>query len=125
MRRLLVALCLIAAAVPLVATATATPAAAADPFVARGSVEQLYTYGHTPGGTVTLLDGTDAVVDSGPADTAGAKLFRNVAPGGGYQVQTPAGTVGPLTVTSSDVNPPDSFYAQRALDGPCRRASGT
>ena len=97
MRRLLVALCLMATAVPLVA-ATATPAQAVDAH--RGSVEQVYSYGHTPGATVSLLDGANAVVDSGPADTAGAKLFRNVAPGSGYQVQTTDGTVGPLTVTS-------------------------
>lgn len=124
MRRLLVALCLMATAVPLVATATATPAVAVDAFTARGSVEQVYSYGHTPGATVSLLDGANAVVDSGPADTAGAKLFRNVAPGSGYQVQTTDGTVGPLTVTSSDVNPSDSFYAQRALDEPLAAGFG-
>ncbi len=124
MRRLFVALCLMATAVPLAVTATATPAVAVDAFTARGSVGQVYSYGHVSGATVELLDGTSAVVDSGTADTAGAKLFRDVVPGTGYQVRTTAGTVGPLTVTSSDVNPPDSFYAQRALDEPLAAGFG-
>jgi hypothetical protein len=124
MRRLLVALCLVATTVPVAAMASAPPAAAADPFIARGSVEQVYSSGHAPGATVSLLDASDAVVDSGPADSAGAKLFRDVAPGTGYQVQTPSGTVGPLTVTSSDVNPPGSFYDAEAAAHPLSAGYG-
>ena len=124
MRRLLVALCLVATTVPVAAMASAPPAAAADPFIARGSVEQVYSYGHAPGATVSLLDASNAVIDSGPADSAGAKLFRDVAPGTGYQVQTPSGTVGPLTVTSSDVNPPGSFYDAEAAAHPLSAGYG-
>jgi hypothetical protein len=72
MRRLLVALCLVATAVPVVALSATSPAAAAGPFTAAGSVEQVYSYGHTAGATVELLDSANAVVDSGPADAAGA-----------------------------------------------------
>jgi predicted acyl esterase len=124
MRRLLVALCLVAAAVPAAAISAATPAAAADPFTAKGSVEQVYSYGHAAGTTVQLLDSTNAVIDSGPADSAGAKLFRKVPPGSGYQVQTTAGTVGSITVTSSDENPAGSFYDAEAAAHPLSQGYG-
>jgi predicted acyl esterase len=47
-----------------------------------------------------------------------------VPPGSGYQVRTTAGTVGSLTVTSSDVNPPGSFYDAEAAAHPLSEGYG-
>ena len=128
MRRLLVALCLMATAVPVVATATATPAAAADPFTARGSVEQLYTYGHTPGTVITATGGDagpGSHSETGTADAKGALLFRDLAPGT-WSVSTSAGTVSGLAVTGSDPqwNPSPSKYDQLAADNPLSEGFG-
>jgi hypothetical protein len=124
MRRLLVALCLMATAVPLVATATASPAAAADPFTARGSVNQVYAYGLGVGTPVQLLNDSSVVVQSGTSDAQGALLFREVEAGAGYSVKTAAGTVSGLTVTDTSQNPPESFYAQNALSNPLSAGFG-
>lgn len=124
MRRLLVALCLMATAIPLVANATAAPAAAADPFTAKGSVNQVYAYGLGVGTSVELIDGTSTTVQTGTSDAQGALLFRDVTAGSGYSVRTAAGTVSGLTVTDKTQNPSDAFYAQRALDEPLAAGYG-
>ena len=127
MRRLLVALCLLATAVPLAAAstvATATPAAAADPFTARGSVNQVYAYDLGVGTSVELVNDSNVTVQTGTSDTQGALLFREVEAGSGYSVRTPAGTVSGLTVTDTSQNPSDAFYAQRALDEPLSAGYG-
>lgn len=133
MRRLLVVLGLAASGVPLALGSTnvasaapvqAAPAAVADPFTAGGSVEQVYSHGHAAGAPVELLDGSGTVIDQGVADTAGAKLFREVPPGGGYEVRTAAGSVGPLTVTSPDEHPSDAWYAEQAAAAPLAAGYG-
>ncbi|MCU1369456.1 MAG: putative hydrolase, CocE/NonD family [Ilumatobacteraceae bacterium] len=124
MRRLLVALCLMATAVPLVATATASPAAAADPFTAKGSVNQVYAYGLGVGTSVQLRNDSDVAVQTGTSDAQGALLFRDVEAGSGYSVQTSAGTVSDITVTDTTQNPPESFYAQNALANPISSGFG-
>jgi predicted acyl esterase len=88
----------------------AVPAAAAGSFSATGSIEQVSTSGHPAGATVELLDAGGAVLASGPADSQGAKLFRDLAPGPGYQVREGGTTVSGLTVLDPDVHPSDSFY---------------
>ncbi len=64
----------------LVALVFASSAAAAS-FDARGSVEQVYATGLTPGAEVTLLDSGDQVVETRNANDLGGILFRNVTPG--------------------------------------------
>ncbi|MFN8019666.1 MAG: CocE/NonD family hydrolase [Acidimicrobiales bacterium] len=86
------------------------PTAAAGSFTAKGSIEQVYTYGHPAGSTVELLDGSGTVLQSGTADTQGAKLFRDLAPGPGYQVREGGTTVSGLTVLDPNVHPDQSFY---------------
>jgi predicted acyl esterase len=113
-----------AAAIPMVAASTATPAAAADPFTARGSVNQVYAYGLGVGTTVELVNDSNVTVQTGTSDYQGALLFREVEAGSNYSVRTPAGTVSGLTVTDTSQNPPDSFYAQRALDEPLSAGYG-
>ncbi|WP_426574861.1 CocE/NonD family hydrolase [Aquihabitans sp. McL0605] len=124
MRRVLLVLCLLAVAGPLAASPSGPAAAAAPPFTASGSVEQVYAYGLGAGTPVQLLNSASTVVDSGTADTAGAYLFHKVTPGSGYQVATAAGTVGALTVTSTDEDPPDSFYANMAATQPISAGFG-
>lgn len=130
MRRLLVVLCLAASGVPLalaptnVAAAAPTQDAAAAPFTAGGSVEQVYSNGHAAGAVVELLDGDGTLVEEGVADAAGAKLFREVPPGPGYQVRTSAGTVADLTVTSPDEHPSESWYVEQAAAQPLAAGYG-
>lgn len=124
MRRLLVALCLVATAVPLAAAGAASPAAAADPFTAKGSVNQVYAYGLGTGTAVELVNDSNVTVQTGTSDAKGALLFREVDAGSGYSVRTAGGTVSGITVTDTSQNPPDSFYAQRALDEPLAAGFG-
>ena len=121
MRRLFVVLAILVAGVPL---AVSGPASAVVSFTARGSVQQVYTFGHAAGTTVELLGADDAVIDSGPADTAGAKLFEAVAPGSGYQVRVGATTVGGLTVTSPTNHPSDAWFTANATDNPLAAGFG-
>ncbi|MCU1499746.1 MAG: putative hydrolase, CocE/NonD family [Acidimicrobiales bacterium] len=122
MRRMLLALCVLVSVVGV--STTTAPAGAAEGFTARGSVEQVYTYGHPAGSTVDLLDDDGAVVQTGTADAAGAKLFRKVPPGTDYQVRQGADTVDDLTVTSPTDHPTDAWYAANAADHPLAAGFG-
>src|SRR4051794_10457272 len=87
--------------------------AAAAPFDAHGSVEQVYATGLTPGSTVSLLDGGGQTVQTKTANDHGGTLFRNVAPGGGYEVGADGATSEPLQVLTTASAPPDpSIYEQ-------------
>jgi hypothetical protein len=100
----------------------ATPSArAAGGFTAQGSARQVYAVGLPPGASATLLDGVGQVVSSKQADSLGGVLFRDVAPGTGYEVREDAtgATSGPLTVHSEAAAPWDpSIYDQSIpIDG--------
>ena len=77
LRRIVVAVCLLVAAVPVLEGV----APAAGSFEAGGSVNQVYVTGLTPGDEVDLLDADDDEVASGVADGAGALLFREIQAG--------------------------------------------
>jgi predicted acyl esterase len=88
---------------------------------ARGSTEQVDVTGLTPNAPVSLLD-SDTVVQTRNANFLGGALFRDVAPGSGYKVQSGGVTpvVGAVTAdpikTDSDAAPPDpSVYNQTLL----------
>ncbi|MCU1454636.1 MAG: peptidase [Acidimicrobiales bacterium] len=110
MRRAVAALIAIALTASLAST-VASPAAAAPTFTARGSVNQVFTYGHEAGQTIDLLTADGTPVASGVADAQGAYLFKQVAKGLGYQVRRGGVTVSGLDVTDPADNPPDSFYS--------------
>ncbi|HEX5526468.1 MAG TPA: CocE/NonD family hydrolase [Solirubrobacterales bacterium] len=105
---------LAAFACALLALLLASPMASAAGFEARGSVEQVYATGVTPGAQVSLYDGEGAEVATKNADELGGVLFRNVAPGSGYRVRVASGPEsGPLQVLTTQSEPPDpSIYNQ-------------
>jgi predicted acyl esterase len=88
--------------------------AAAAPFEARGSAEQVYATGVAPGAQVSLYNGEGQEVATKSADQLGGVLFRNVAPGGGYRVRVVGGQESPpLQVLTTESAPPDpSIYNQ-------------
>src|SRR3954449_5261453 len=106
----------------VVALVFASSAAAAS-FEARGSTEQVDVTGLTPNAPVSLLNSSNAVVQSRNANSRGGALFRDVAPGSGYTVQSGAETSDPLTVSADPIKadtsaaPPDpgTLYGQTLL----------
>ena len=106
------ALTSIALALPLLAL-FASPASAAAPLAAHGSVEQVYATGLAPGAAVTLRDGKGHEVAAKPADQLGGVLFRGVAPGSGYRVAAEGSESPPLRVMTDQSAPLDpSIYEQ-------------
>src|SRR3954470_11052707 len=97
--------------------------AAAASFEARGSTEQVDVTGLTPNAPVSLVNSSDTVVQSRNANSLGGALFRDVAPGSGYTVQSGAETSDPLTVsadpikadTSAAPSDPGTLYSQTLL----------
>ncbi len=88
-------------------------ASSASAFDARGSVEQVWATGLTPGAEVTLRDSGGATVATKNANDLGGTLFRNVAVGGGYTVASGSETSAPLIVFDKDPTPPSAdFYEQ-------------
>jgi uncharacterized protein len=88
--RLLVALC--AAVLALTFTAGIGAGGAAEPgFSARGSVEQVYVTGATPGEQLSLVDSTGSTVSTRDVNFLGGALFRGVPPGSGYRVRASDG----------------------------------
>jgi uncharacterized protein len=93
----------------------ASTAAAAPAFNARGSVEQVYVTGATPGVQLSLLNSAGQTVATRQVNSLGGLLFRELAPGSGYRVRPAAGgeASGPLTVLSRNPAPPaTSVYNQ-------------
>src|SRR5262245_11354136 len=86
------------------------PAVDAATFAAHGSVNQVYSTGHTPGVAVDLLDASDDVVATAHADSAGAMLFREIPAGSGYRVREGVELSSPLTVLAPDDHPDADFY---------------
>jgi predicted acyl esterase len=100
----------------LLALLLAPGPAAADPsFEARGSVEQVYATGLTPGAQVSLYDSGGSAVATRNANDLGGVLFREVAPGSGYTVGLTANgpESPPLQVLTTQSAPPStSIYGQ-------------
>jgi predicted acyl esterase len=94
------------------ATATAAPA-----FSARGSVEQVYVTGATPGAQLVLLNGAGKKLATRPVNSLGGLLFRDVPPGAGYRVRPAAGgeASGPLTVLSRNPAPASTSIYNQSL----------
>ena len=104
----------------LLAWLVTAPAAAADgpapSFEAHGSVEQVYATGLTPGASATLYDGQGQEVEARSANGLGGVLFRDVAPGGGYQVGLAGGTMSePLQVLTTASAPPSTALYEQSI----------
>ena len=104
------------------ASTVATPSArAADGFTAHGSARQVYVVGLPADASATLVDDLGQTVSTQQANSLGGLLFREVAPGTGYQVRedSTGTTSGPLTVHSEAAEPWDpSIYDQSIpMDG--------
>jgi uncharacterized protein len=94
----------------------ATTAVAASAFTARGSVEQVYVRGATPGAQLTLVNGAGTTVATRAANSLGGALFRNVRPGSGYRVRPATGAAsGPLTVLSTAPAPPSTGVYNQSI----------
>ncbi|MBN1528031.1 MAG: CocE/NonD family hydrolase [Thermoleophilaceae bacterium] len=90
-------------------------AAGAQAYTARGSVEQVYVTGATPGAQLVLEDSAGGTVGTRTVNPLGATLFRNVPPAAGYRVRPAAGggASPPVRVLSTRSAPPDtSVYGQ-------------
>lgn len=97
---------------------------AAHAFEAKGSVEQVYVTGLTPGASVSLLDPGGNLIElfdvngfatpnPRTANELGGTLFRNLPPGEGYTVISEGVTSAPLTVHDQSSAPWDpSIYEQ-------------
>ena len=96
----------------LTATAVAAPA-----FTARGSVEQVYVTGATPGAQLSLLNGAGKTIATRPVNSLGGVLFRNVPPAAGYRVRPAAGgeASSPLTVLSKTPAPSSTSIYNQSL----------
>ena len=85
-------------------------------FSVRESVEQLHVTHAEPGVVLEVVDSSGAVVDSGPADELGSKVFRGLSPGTGYSVRSESEVAAPLTVLGIEESRPDqSFYQAQKL----------
>jgi predicted acyl esterase len=102
-------------AAPVATRVAALAAAAAGPFAARGSVEQVAVTGALPGAPIALVSATGRTVARGTTDTAGAHIFRDVAPGTGYVVATALRKTAPVTVMAPTDTPPASFYSAQRI----------
>jgi predicted acyl esterase len=113
-RRICIAVCATVLAAALI---PAAGAAAAPTFTAKGSVEQVYVTGLTPGAQMSLVNGAGRTVATQPANSLGGLLFRNVTPGSGYRVRPAAGgeASGPLTVLSTRSAPPSTDVYNQAI----------
>lgn len=93
--------------------------AAAAPFTAHGSIEQLYVTEAAPGEVLQLLDANGSVAATGTADDQGTLIFRDLQPGAGYVVVSGAGNSlhasRAVTVTAPGDAPPPVFYQQQHI----------
>jgi predicted acyl esterase len=90
------------------------------PFVAHGSVQQLYVTDAAPHTDLELVAAGGAVAATGTADDNGTLIFRDVKAGDGYVLATQTGSTvwasNRVTVTTPDQVPPPSFYAQQQIN---------
>ncbi|MCA9715284.1 MAG: CocE/NonD family hydrolase [Myxococcales bacterium] len=90
-----------------------TEGAVVASFDVRESVEQLHVWNATPGIELEVHDDSGSVVAAGTVDQYGGLVFRELAPGSGYSVQTVDGSdrAWPLEVMPIvGSTPPQSFY---------------
>ncbi len=106
-------LVVVAVAALLVLAAAPTALAASD-LTVRGSAEQVDVTGAPAGAPLTLLHG-GATVQTASASDLGGYVFRNVAPGGGYQVQDASGVSDAVTVLSDSPAPPSTTIYNQTL----------
>jgi predicted acyl esterase len=92
-----------------------------DPdFEVRASVQQLHVTHAPPATELAVFDGAGTQVAIATTDELGSLMFRNLAPGEGYTVETttasPPLTAGPFAVMSVESSLPEqSFYAEQVL----------
>ena len=89
--------------------------AAAPPFTAHGSAEQVYVTGLGSQQRAMLQNASGRTIQTANADSLGGLIFRNVKPGHGYRVRAAPGgpSSGPVTVLSNAPTPPStSVYNQ-------------
>src|SRR3954469_16026501 len=84
--------------------ALAAPASAAA-FTARGSVNQVYVTGLSPGAKTALLDRRGRKLKTQTANPLGGALFRDVKAGTRYRVRSGAEKSPPLTVLKPSAAP--------------------
>jgi len=84
-------------------------------FTARGSVEQVYATGLTPGGQVLLLNRSGARIATQRANSLGGSLFRKVRAGEGYRVSQGGTSSEPVTVLSPRPAPPSTDVYNQAI----------
>lgn len=89
----------------MLASLSGVPASASADMVANGSVEQVYVTGLAPGSDVSLIDPDGALVETRVANPQGGSLFRKVAPGDGYTVESGGETSAPVTVHDDSPEP--------------------
>ena len=97
----------------------AAGAAAAAPFSADGSAEQVYVTGLSANARMSLLRSNGTTLYTQRADSLGGLLFRSVPPGNGYRVRPSSGGTesGPITVHSNAAAPWDpDVYNQSIPD---------
>jgi predicted acyl esterase len=104
------------AALAALALASLAGAGAADAAItAKGSVEQVYATGLTPGAKMTLFNGKGRKVAARKVDALGGLLFREVKPGSGYTVRSRTEKSAPLTVLSTQPAPPSTGVYDQSI----------
>src|SRR5690349_21460413 len=87
-------------------------------FQVRESVEQLYVTHAAPRAVLQVVDDTGVPVQTGTSDELGSLIFRKLAPGHGYRIETVdhSQISRHLTVHAVDEPPPDDgFYRDQKL----------
>src|ERR1700742_3189232 len=107
-RRIVALVAAVVGVLTLVPTGAPAPVAAAVAFQVRGSLEQVATWGHTPGAQVSIRRGGDAWTAARAADAQGAVLFKDLVPGQQYVVGGAGGEAAPVTVLDPEVHPAQS-----------------
>jgi uncharacterized protein len=100
-----------------VPTTSTTVAPAPATFSVQPGPEQITVQGATSGDVLGIVDVDGTAGATGTVDAQGALLFRQVTPGA-YTVRTTTGVPSaspPVTVTSFDDVPPQSFYDGQTL----------
>jgi predicted acyl esterase len=113
--RRVVPIAVLVAALLVLLTAAAAPAAS---LTARGSVEQVQVTGAAAGAPLRLVDRRGRQVAARRAGTLGGVVFRHVAPGRGYRVLRGAGAgvpSAPVTVLSQRSAPPSTTTYRQKL----------
>ncbi len=91
------------------ATSTTTPLVPAT-FTVQPGTEQIAVLGLQADTVVHAVAPDGTVADSGPADSAGSKLFRDLHPGAGWTITTDTETSEPITVADPTEVPPSTLY---------------